>query len=441
MDNRSFASESPAREHQTEHENTLRCIRCGACLPVCPTYAESWLESESPRGRVALVKGLIEGTVPMTPNLERLLYICLDCRACQTVCPTGVRPGELVVSGRVDIEQNRKSQPLLRKLLRSAVFDWALDDHRNLETAMVPARLYQLLGVQRMVRTLGLLKIVPRLDILERFLPPLPPRPLRQTLAEITPPRGEQKYRVGFFLGCVMSTVFAEASRATVDILARNGCEVFVPKSIRCCGAPFFTEGERARPKRLARDNIDLFLRQDLDVIVTDCAACGAELKQYQELFAGDPDYGSKAAAFSAKVLDITEFLAHILPDTPPLGSLEKKVTYHEPCHLAHAQSVTAAPRKVLKAIPGLTLVEMKQSNWCCGSAGSYTFSHTDYSMGFLEDKMANAAATGADIIVSGNPGCVLQLLYGLQRSQGTANVLFFSQLLEQSYRLAELVP
>ena len=389
---------------------------------------------------MALVKGLVEGTLANTPNLERLLYICLDCRACQPICPTGVRPGELVVSGRVRIEQARKRQTLVRKALRGAVFDWALAKQDNLELAMRPARLYQLMGVQRMVQTLGLLRPVPTLDIMERFLPPLPAKPLRQVLAPITPAKGERKHRVGFFLGCIMSSIFADASKATVDVLTRNGCEVFMPKDIRCCGAPFFTEGEHARPKRLARDNIDMFLSQELDVIVTDCAACGAELKLYNELFLGDPEYEAKAAAFSAKVMDVTELLAQLLPQNPPRGKLDKVVTYHEPCHLAHAQLVSAAPREVLKAITGIKFVEMKKSNWCCGSAGSYTFTHTKYSMSFLDAKMANAAATDADVIVSANPGCVLQLLYGLHRGGGKAKVQFFSQLVNDAYRLGETV-
>lgn len=423
------------REHDTDYENILKCIRCGACLPVCPTYIESTRESESPRGRVALVKGLFEGSLEITPNLERLLYICLDCRACQTVCPTGVRVGELVVAGRVKIEEQKTTQPILRKALRSAIFDWALADHSNLELAMVPMRLYQLFGLQRAVRATRLLKPLGKLDLLERFLPALPARSLRQEMDEITPANGEKKHRVGFFLGCIMSTIFADASRATVSALTRNGCEVFMPKEIRCCGAPLFTEGERERPKRMARKNIDLFLSADVDVIVTDCAACGAELKLYNELFDGDPEYAEKAAAFSAKVLDITEFMAQILEKNPPDIYLDKTVTYHEPCHLAHAQGISKAPRRFIKAIPGVKLIEMKKSNWCCGSAGSYTFTHTDYSMSFLDDKIANAVATEADAIVSGNPGCVLQLIYGLEKHKTKLPVLYFSQLLEEAYR------
>ena len=422
------------REHDTDEENISKCIRCGACLPVCPTYMESTRESESPRGRVALVKGLFEGSLPITPNLERLLYICLDCRACQTVCPTGVRVGELVVAGRAKIEEEKTKQPILRKALRAAIFDWALADHSNLELAMVPMRLYQLFGLQRAVRTTGMLKPIGKLDLMEHFLPRLPARSLRQEIQEITPAKGEKKFRVGFFLGCIMSTIFADASRATLNVLTRNGCEVFMPKKIKCCGAPLFSEGEHERAKKLARENIDLFLDANVDVIVTDCAACGAELKLYNELFDGDPEYAAKAAAFSSKVRDVTEFMADILERNPLDVRLDKTVTYHEPCHLRHAQGISKAPRRFMKAIPGVRLVEMKKSNWCCGSAGSYTLTHTDYSMSFLKDKIDNAAATGADVIVSGNPGCVLQLLYGLEKHKVKMPVMYFTELLEEAY-------
>lgn len=404
-------------------------------MPVCPTYAESTRESESPRGRVALVKGLFEGTLEITPNLERLLYICLDCRACQTACPTGVRVGELVVAGRTRIEEEKARRPILRRALRSALFDWALADHSNIELAMVPLRLYQSLGLCKLVRATGMLKPLGKLDLMDRFLPRLPARSLRQEIDEVIPAPGNRRYRVGFFLGCVMNTVFANASRATLSVLGRNGCEIYVPRQARCCGAPLFAEGERERAKNMARKNVDLFAAADLDAIVTDCAACGAELKRYDELFDGDPEYGAKAAAFSARVLDITEFLAGIVEANPPAGSLNRTVTYHEPCHLVHAQGVSKAPRRLLKAIPGLRLVEMKRSNWCCGSAGSYAFTHSDYSMRFLDAKIANATATGAEAIVTGNPGCALQLTYGLEKHNVKMPVLYFTQLLEEAYR------
>jgi len=269
---------------------------------------------------------------------------------------------------------------------------------------------------------------------MEALLPRLPSRPLRQALPVVTPARGERKYRVGFFLGCVMSLVFAEASRATVRVLAQNGCEVVTPQGQKCCGAPHAGEGDTDTLRMLARHNIDLFGRHSLDFIVADCAACSAQTKEYAPLLRDDPAYAEKARAFSAQVRDITEFLAAI-PLQEPRGQVPRKVTYHEPCHLAHAQGVRRQPREVLRRIPGLELIEMKESDWCCGSAGVYNITHPERGEEILARKLAHAAATGAQVIATGNPGCLLQLEAGLRRAGMKAQVLHPVQLLDEAYR------
>ena len=331
----------PRQQHLSEYDSIERCIRCAQCLPVCPTYSLSAMETESPRGRVALVRGLLEGKLEATPNLDRLLRVCLDCRACQTACPNGVRVGEMVVSARADLEARSNGVSLGRRVVRFVAFDWVLASHRNLEIATALARVYQRMGLQDLVRGIGVLRGLPVLDSLERFLPRLPDGALRRQLSEVTPARAETRHRVGFFLGCVMSTVFADASLATVDVLTRNGCEVVVPREIQCCGAPLLTEGARDRAKKLAAANIDLFLDARVEAVVTDCAACGAELKHYRDLFEDDPHYAKKAEEFSARCLDITELLVQLVPADPPTGEVRKVVTYHEPCHLVHAWRVS----------------------------------------------------------------------------------------------------
>jgi len=434
LQTRSGLSLKPRQQQLAVYESIERCIRCAQCLPVCPTYSLSAMETESPRGRVALVKALLEGKLEATANLDRLLRICLDCRACQTACPNGVRVGEMVVSVRADLRNRGNGARFGRRVVQFVAFDWMLKSPRNVEIAAALARVYQRMGLQDLVRGVGVLRGLPVLDSLERFLPRLPDGALRRQLSKVSPAQGETRHRVGFFLGCVMSTVFADASRATVEVLARNGCEVVVPPEIRCCGAPLLTEGARDKAKKLAAANIELFLDAEVEAVVTDCAACGAELKRYRELFEGDPSYAEKAAEFSAKCVDITELLVQLVPINPPTGEVRKVVTYHEPCHLVHAQGLSREPRELLRMIPGLQLVEMKRSDWCCGSAGAYTFTHRDYSLKLLQQKLSDAAATGAEAIVTGNPGCALQLRYGLEQSGKEIGVTFFTELLKESY-------
>jgi len=415
------ATTSPrfASGNAPDYGNVLACIRCGLCLSVCPTYATDGVEVQSPRGRVALIRAWQEGRLELTPNLRAHMYHCLDCRACQTVCPTGVRVGELVVATRA-IAEGQRRPGLLEGALRGFALRWLLPHPDRLEAAMWPLRAYQRLGGQWLVRRSGLTRALPApLAEMEGFLPRLPARPLRRSLAKVTPARGEKRYRVGFFLGCVMTLVLARASRATVDVLTANGCEVVTPEDQVCCGAPHAEEGELEDVRRLARRNIDVFERLGVDYVVADCAACGAQTKEYAHLLRDDPAYAERARAFSAKVRDVSEFLAEI-PLRRPLGAVVRRVAYHHPCHLAHAQGVREAPARLLRQVPGLQLVPLAEADWCCGSAGIYNLSHVGRARLIRERKLANLVASGADTVVTGNPGCLLQLLAGV-REKGLA--------------------
>jgi len=423
------------------YENILNCTRCGLCLSACPTYRESTLETESPRGRVALIKAVADGNLGASKNFEHFMYVCLECRACESVCPTGVKAGQLVVQARTQLEERRDRQPLGRRLFRWALFEQLFPYPVRLERFMLLMRLYQRLRLYKLVRGLHILQPFPTLDLMERFLPWLPSRPLHRELKYEELPEGNApavKGRVGFFLGCIMTLVLAEASRATVDVLKRNGYVVVTPKDQVCCGAPLTEEGEGRITRGLARKNIDIFAKANVDVIVTDCAACGSEMKHYGDLLQDDAEYAERAKAFSAKVRDINEFLAEVVPQNPPRGVLNKRVTYHEPCHLCHAQKVSAQPRRLLQSIPGVKYVEMKEANWCCGSAGIYTFTHPDYSLAMLNRKMNNAEATGAEIIASANPGCLMQLAYGAAQRGHKQQVRHVTQVLAEAYRLAD---
>jgi glycolate oxidase iron-sulfur subunit len=278
-----------------EYDNLLSCVKCGLCLSVCPTYATDAMEVQSPRGRVQLMRAVDEGQISLTETVADHMYHCLDCRACQTVCPSGVRVGEQVLHTRTLAERQRPQGWLKRFVLEQLMTrpEW-------LEAAMWPLRLYQWLGVQWLVRKSGILRLAPRrLQVMEGLLPRLPSRPLRRALPEVTPAVGERRYRVGFFLGCVMSLVFARTSAKTVRVLAENGCEVVLPKAQKCCGAPHAGEGDVETLRRLARHNVDLFNSYPLDYIVADCAACSAQTKEYAELLREDPLYWERAEAFA----------------------------------------------------------------------------------------------------------------------------------------------
>ena len=423
-----------------DYDNTLACIRCGLCLSVCPTYNVEHLEVQSPRGRVALIRAVDEGRLPLeSPGFKDHMYHCLDCRACNTICPSGVKVGELVLAARAELD-HQEPQPWLERFLKRVVLQWVLMRPERVEWAMKPLRLYQRLGLQKLVRASTLLSRLPgRLSILgfmDELLPNLPSRPLRSELAEVTPARGERRYRVGFFLGCVMNVIYAEASRATVNVLIENNCEVVTPKAQRCCGAPHAAEGDTNTLRELARHNVDLFEQWQLDYVVADCAACAAQTKEYVHLLRDDPTYHERAIAFSRKVRDITELLSEI-PLTTPMGSLPIRVTYHEACHLCHAQGVRRPPRKVIQQIPGIEFVEMSESDWCCGSAGIYNLTHPERAAEILDRKLNNIAATDADVVVVGNPGCTLQIEAGMKRKGLKAQLLYPTQLLDRAYRAA----
>jgi len=412
-----------------DYDNLLACVKCALCLSVCPTYATDTIEIQGPRGRVQLMRAVDEGALSLSETVAAHMYHCLDCRACQTVCPSNVLVGEQVLHTRALVEQ-RRSQPWLKRLILERV----MTNPDLLEALVWPARLYQWLGIQWLVRRSGVLKLLPRtLGSMERLLPPLPRTPLRRKLPEITPAVGERRYRVGFFLGCVMSLVFAKTSEKTVRVLAENGCEVVLPKQQRCCGAPHAGEGDVATLKQLARHNVDLFLSYDLDYIVADCAACSAQTKEYAELLKDDPVYGERAHKFANKVRDITEFLAEI-PLKEPLAEVRAKVTYHEACHLCHAQGISKQPRAVLLSIPGIRLVEMREANWCCGSAGVYNLTHAERATKILDRKMTNVAATDADVVAAANPGCLLQLMAGVRERGLDIKVVHPIDLLAEAY-------
>ncbi|MBI4300941.1 MAG: (Fe-S)-binding protein [Chloroflexi bacterium] len=420
-----IALESTSLWQFVEQAKRANCSRCGFCLAVCPTYKLTGLEVQSPRGRIALIDAVARGDLAPGPGFREHMYHCLFCQACETVCPSGVKIGRAVVTARAILEKEHEASLPQRLALR-----WLLPYPRRLELAATVLRLYQRLGLRRLVRRSGLMR--GRLRQMEELLPPLPTRPLRRELPEVIAAKGPVRHRVGFFLGCFMSLVYADASRASIEVLTENGCEVVVPKAQRCCGAPHLADGDRTALEALARRNVDAF--GEVDFIVSDCAACSATLKDYADVLSGDSAYAARAEAVSRKARDITEFLAG-LPLRPPKGEVRRAVSYHAPCHLIHSQGISEAPRMLLRAVPGLELREMRESDWCCGSAGAYGLTHPERSAQLLERKMANVEAAGARVVATANPGCMLELRLGAERRGDGVEVMHVTQLLAESYR------
>ncbi|MCM2285732.1 MAG: (Fe-S)-binding protein [Desulfobacula sp.] len=408
-----------------DYVKLINCMRCGMCLPTCPTYRETFLETASPRGRVALMRKIQEGELDQSEQLLEYLSLCLDCQACATACPCGVNAGELVA----EFTCERKAGNRLG-MMEDLVLRKLLPHPDRLETAMVPMRLYQRLGLQKLVRTLGVLKMFPKpLGRMEGLLPDLPDQPLRRVIQEDMPGRGEARGTIGFFLGCVMSLIFSEASRASMDLLTALGYRVVTPKNQVCCGAPHMLSGDKAGLKEAARKNVDIFGGLDLDFIVTDCGGCGAELKKYG-LHLGD----DSSIAFSSKVRDISQVLAlHKDELKALLKPVSLKATFHDSCHIAHSQGIRREPRDLVRLIPGLEFVEMENADACCGSAGTYNIGKPEMADLILNRKLEAIRATGADVVVTGNPGCLLQLKKGLADHLPRVKTLHLTELLARS--------
>ncbi len=422
----------PENLHKPSEKEYLNCIRCGLCLAVCPTYREYLSETASPRGRVALARKGLEGELELSPNLIEQMYACFDCMACNDICPVGIRPADLALEMRHVQEQ---VQPAAWK---RALFGGLIPRPGRMEAITWALRIYESLGIRRLVYALGLRKLMPRkLRDLEAMLPHLPQRPLRQVLPEITPATGESKYRLGFFLGCAQSLMFTEESAASVRVLARNGCTIVTPKETVCCGMPALGYGRPDLVCEQARQNIAFFEKAQVKTIVTDCATCGSTLKDYGKLLADDPAWARRAAEFSGKVRDISEFLMSI-PLKKPQGRVEARVTYHDPCHLRRAQGVWKQPRALLKMIAGLEFVELPEADWCCGSAGSQLITHYETSLKVLKRKTGNLASTQADYIASGCPGCQMQLNVGVRRQGLELQVVHPITLLDMAYQREE---
>jgi glycolate oxidase iron-sulfur subunit len=405
-----------------------RCVHCGLCLPTCPTYAVLGVEMDSPRGRIRLMKNVLDGRLDAdAAGYDDHIYKCLDCRACETACPSGVEFGKLVEAARAQIERSRPRGRAARAI-RWIVFRQLLPHHARLAVLARLGHLTKRLGIARLLRPLPLgRRLASLLDLVPDRAPSARRLPAR--LAAEGPVRG----RVALFQGCVMRAAFAGTNAATARVLARNGVEVLIPEDQTCCGALHAHAGERADARELARRNIALLEGLDVDAIVVNAAGCGANLKEYGWLLREDPAWHDRAERFSARVKDAIEYLAALGLGAAP-GRVDARVTYDDPCHLLHGQKVREQPRALLRSIPGLELVELPEADWCCGSAGIYNVTQPELSRQLLHRKVERIRGTGAELVVTANPGCEMQLAAGLRADGSPATVVHLMDLLDRAY-------
>jgi glycolate oxidase iron-sulfur subunit len=414
---------SSARPNLSD-EDLARCVHCGLCLQHCPTYTETGLETESPRGRLYLMRAIAEDRIEPTPTVLGHLDLCLQCRNCEAVCPSGVPYGRIMEAARAGI---MAGDPPPAWRLRALFLRQIIARPGRMAALAALLRLYRASGIRGLAeRTPGLRDRV--------ALAPTVAGPAFRRRGVLAGPEGAPRGRVALLTGCVMPHAFAGVHEATVRVLARNGFEVVAPAVQGCCGALSAHAGDRAAAVELARRNVDAFLEAGPEAVVVNSAGCGSTMKEYGELLAEDPEYAERAERLGGMVKDVSEFLT-ALPFEKPDGRMDATVTYQDSCHLAHGQGITGPPREILASIPGLRLAEMAGADRCCGSAGFYSLAHRDMSLTLLDDKMTEVASTGAEVIATANPGCMAQLEAGLRRRRLPGRVVHVVQLLDEAYR------
>lgn len=409
------------------HDDILQqCMHCGLCLATCPTYDLTKMERSSPRGRIYMIKSVARGEMELSETFAEEMNFCLDCQACETACPAGVKYGRMVETARVVVEESihkRKFSVILKRfLLRNVVAS-----REALKFVSRLLKLYQKSGLQNLLRKSGLLQLVSKkLYEIEKLTPVISDKFSDSNIKEIENPNGSVKYKTAFHFGCLMNTMFADINQDTIDVLKSIGCQIITPKDQVCCGSLMGHNGDMEFALSLARKNIDAFLKHDYDFLISNSAGCGAFMKDYAHLLEDDPKYSERAKLFSSKVKDVMEFLAeNKLESEGMVAPLETElITYHDACHLAHAQKITAQPRDVIKSIPGVKYIELEESSWCCGSAGIYNVVRYDDAFKQLERKMKNIKKNGARIVLTGNPGCMGQIKFGINKFGIDAEVI-----------------
>ncbi len=414
-----------------------QCMHCGMCLPDCPTYNETGRERNSPRGRIALMRGIADGELEASREFAGEMSYCLGCLACTSACPAGVDYAHLLESARAEVEDRGLLDTPWRRAVRAVTIHGLFLRPRLLRAAGRMLRLWQASGMQSASRRLGLVRLLPRpLREAEPLTPEIQARFSDERIEEITPARGGRRHRVLLLTGCVQDLVFSDVNQATAEVLAENGCEVVTPRTQDCCGSLHAHNGEIEAAKRLARRQLDAIDPESYDAIISNAGGCGSHLRHYDRLLAEEPQYRERAAAWSRRLRDIHEWLVEIGFRAPldPAAAV-RRVTYHESCHLCHGQGVSRQPRELLGALPGVELVESADATTCCGSAGIYNLTQPETATRLQQRKVGHLLDSGAEVIATANPGCHLQIGNGLREAGRQPRVVHPVVLLAEAYR------
>ncbi|WP_062353976.1 (Fe-S)-binding protein [Bacillus kwashiorkori] len=412
------AIQADFKEKLSEDE-LLNCMRCGFCLPSCPTYIETGMELYSPRGRIALMKAVSDGMIDAYDEVEDSLNVCLGCRACEPVCPAGVNYGHLLEDAR-EIFQTHKQQSFKEKAIRKLILDGLFPNQERMQTVASLAHYYQKSGLQKALRKIGFLKLFPEtMAEMENILPKVPAKKRMKSRERHFAATGQKKATVAFFTGCLMDTLFLETNEKTIQLLQLAGCDVVLPEEQGCCGALHAHSGEKEKSKRLAIRNIETFEAFDVDYIIVNAGGCGGFLIDYDNLFKDNLIMYERAKKFVAKLKDVTEVLVTLqFHKTQKLRLKEQIVTYQDSCHLRNVMGVWREPRELLMAIEGATYIELPNADSCCGSAGIYNILQPEMANSILERKMKKVKQTNPHTIVTTNPGCLMQMKLGVDKEQ-----------------------
>lgn len=450
-------SAGPVPGRSIPYERFLDCVHCGLCTSACPTYVETGNENDSPRGRIYLMRSVVDGRLPLTDHVRHHLDLCLDCRSCETACPSGVQYGRLLEPFRVEMQQLAPAGAAAERadVHKAAAPDWfhrwflygLFPDRQRLALALTPARWMQKLGLDRVVTRTGLTRLLPeRLQRMQQQLPRL--RSPQPPLPTFLPASGTRRARVALFVGCVADAMFRHVHWATARVLQQNGCDVYIPRNQACCGAIHYHSGAAAPALQLMQQNAEAFAEQDVDAVIVNVAGCGAMLKDYAHIqheletgtgtAADSSPQASAVARFSERVQDISEFLMALGPIRPE-GRIDAVVAYQDACHLQHAQQIRQQPRDLLNLIPGLQLKSIAEAELCCGAAGSYNLTQPEMADRLGQRKVGHLLDVRPDLIVTGNAGCSLQLQAKLREQNSAVPVVHPLELLDLSYRRAGL--
>ncbi|MGP4073947.1 (Fe-S)-binding protein [Piscibacillus sp. B03] len=405
-------------EERIKENELLNCMRCGFCLPACPTYVETKNEVHSPRGRIALMKAVRDGEIESYEEVEESLNVCLGCRACEPACPAGVNYGQLLEESRA-IFNEQKNHSIKEKAVRKTVFTHLFPNQKRMEQATSLLGFYQRSGLQKTTRKLGFMKLLPKhMQQMERALPKVTKS---KNVEAIFKAESGTKATVAMFKGCLMDTMFKETNQSTIKLLNKAGCDVVIPDTQSCCGALHGHSGEQQGAVQLAKQNVEAFESIDCDFIITNAGGCGAFLHDYDHLLKGDPAWATRAKHFVEKIVDFSTILTRLnLIETHNFKLPTQTVTYQDSCHLRNVMRVYKEPRELIQAVEGVNYVEMQQADSCCGSAGIYNITQPEMSMQILDGKMEKIDQTHAQTIVTSNPGCLIQIKLGIEREGKT---------------------